>query len=185
MIRFMDKPIFGLALALAASCLGCGEDGDKGIESEPTAPEVTQAIARVSPTEGNEAQGTVEFSQEADKVRVIANLTGLTEGNHGFHIHEKGDCSAADGTSAGGHFNPENKAHGAPYAAERHVGDLGNIFAEASGQATYNRVDTLLELNGDNSIIGLAVIVHALPDDFSQPTGAAGARVGCGVIEGR
>ena len=178
MIRFIDKPIIGLALALAASCLGCSED-------EPTASEATQASAVINPTEGNQAQGTVEFMQEADGVRVIANLTGLTEGDHGFHIHEKGDCSAADGTSAGGHFNPENKAHGAPDAAERHVGDLGNITADGSGQATYNRLDTHLELNGANNIIGLAVIVHALPDDFSQPTGAAGARVGCGVVEGR
>ena len=178
MIRFIDKPIFGLALALAVSCLGCSED-------EPTASVPTQASTVVNPTEGNEAQGTVEFTEEAGGVRVIANLTGLTEGDHGFHIHEKGDCSAADGTSAGGHFNPEGTAHGAPDAAERHVGDLGNITADASGDAAYNRVDTLLELNGDNSIIGLAVIVHALPDDFSQPTGAAGARVGCGVIEGR
>ena len=178
MIRFIDKPIIGLALALAASCLGCSED-------EPTASEATQASAVINPTEGNQAQGMVEFTQEADGVRVIANLTGLTEGDHGFHIHEKGDCSAADGTSAGGHFNPENKNHGAPDAAERHVGDLGNITAADSGQATYNRLDTHLELNGTNSIIGLAVIVHALPDDFSQPTGAAGDRVGCGVVEGR
>ena len=178
MIRFIDKPIIGLALALTASCLGCSED-------EPTASEDTQASTTIQPTENNNAEGTVEFTQEAGGVRVIANLTGLTEGDHGFHIHEKGDCSAADGTSAGGHFNPEGKAHGAPDAAERHVGDLGNITADASGQATYNRLDTHLELDGDNSIIGLAVIVHALPDDFSQPTGAAGARVGCGVIEGR
>ena len=178
MIRFIDKPIIGLALALAASFLGCSED-------EPTASGDTQASAVINPTEGNEAQGTVEFTQEAGAVRVIANLTGLTEGDHGFHIHEKGDCSAADGTSAGGHFNPEGKAHGPPDAAERHVGDLGNITADASGKATYNRLDTHLELDGANSIIRLAVIVHALPDDFSQPTGAAGARVGCGVIEGR
>ena len=177
MIRFIDKPIIGLALALTTSCLGCSED-------EPTASEPTQASTIINPTEGNQAQGTVEFTLEAGGVRVIANLTGLTEGDHGFHIHEKGDCSAADGTSAGGHFNPEGKAHGAPDAAERHVGDLGNITAAASGQATYNRLDTHLDLDGTNSIIGLAVIVHALPDDFSQPTGAAGARVGCGVIEG-
>ena len=177
MNRFIDKPIISLALALAASCLGCSED-------EPTSSGATQASTLVKPTEGNEAQGTVEFSQEAGGVRVIANLTGLTEGDHGFHVHEKGDCSAADGTSAGGHFNPEGKAHGAPDAAERHVGDLGNITADSSGQATYDRLDTHLELDGANSIIGLAVIVHALPDDFSQPTGAAGARVGCGVIEG-
>ena len=179
MIRFMDKPVIGLAFALTTSCLGCSED-------EPTASEATQASAVINPTEGNQAQGTVEFTQEAGGVRVIANLTGLTEGDHGFHIHEKGDCSAADGTSAGGHFNPHGTVHGPPDAApDRHVGALGNITADASGDAAYNRVDTLLELDGTNSIIGLAVIVHALPDDFSQPTGAAGARVGCGVIEGR
>ena len=175
MIRFIDKPIIGLALALAVSCLGCSKD-------EPTAPGDTQAIAVINPTEGNQAQGTVVFSQEADGVRVMADLTGLAEGDHGFHIHEKGDCSAADGTSAGGHFNPHDTVHGAPDAAERHVGALGNITADADGQARYDRLDTHLELSGDNSIIGLAVIVHALPDDFSQPYGAAGARVACGVI---
>ena len=176
MISLIDKPIIGLALALAA--IGCSED-------KPTASGTAQASAVVNPTEGNEARGTVEFIQEAGGVRVVANLTGLSEGDHGFHIHEKGDCSAADGTSAGGHFNPEGTAHGAPDAAERHVGDLGNITADASGAAAYDRLDTVIEVDGDNSIIGLAVIVHALPDDFSQPTGAAGARVGCGVIEGR
>ena len=169
MIRFIDKPIIGLALALAASCLGCSED-------EPTASEPARASAVISPTEGNEAQGTVEFTQEAGEVRVVANLTGLAEGDHGFHIHEKGDCSAADGTSAGGHFNPEDKDHGAP--AKRHVGDLGSITAAASGIATYNRLDTHLDLNGANSIIELAVIVHALPDDFSArpvPASAVGS----------
>ena len=143
----MDIPIIGLALALAAGCLGCSED-------EPTASEAPQAKALINPTEGNQATGTVVFSQEAGRVRVVAGLAGLTEGDHGFHIHEKGDCSAADGTSAGGHFNPEGKAHGAPDAAERHVGDLGNITADASGQATYNRLDTHLDLDGTNSIIG-------------------------------
>ena len=176
MISLIINPIVGLALALAAT--GCSED-------EPTASGTSQASAMVNPTEGNDAQGTVEFTQEDGGVRVLANLTGLSEGDHGFHIHEKGDCSAADGTSAGGHFNPEGTAHGAPDAAERHVGDLGNITADAAGKAVYNRVDTRVELDGANSVIGLAVIVHALPDDFSQPTGAAGARVGCGVIEGR
>ncbi len=177
MIRIPDRAILALALALAASGVGCSDD-------EPTAPEETRASAVISPTEGNEAQGTVEFMQEAGGVRVTATLTGLSEGDHGFHIHEKGDCSAADGTSAGGHFNPEGRAHGAPDAAERHIGDLGNITANPSGQARYDRLDSHVELSGANSIIGLAVIVHQDPDDFSQPTGAAGPRVGCGVIEG-
>lgn len=177
MIRFPGKAILALALPLAAIGPGCSDD-------EPTASEPTRASAVISPTEGNEAQGTVEFMQEAGGVRVTARLTGLSEGDHGFHIHEKGDCSAADGTSAGGHFNPEGKAHGAPDAAERHIGDLGNITADASGQARYNRLDTHIRLGGADRIVGLAVIVHRDPDDFSQPTGAAGPRVGCGVIEG-
>ena len=176
MSQFIHRSIVGSALALAASCLGCSED-------EPTASEPVRAIANINPTEGNEARGTVEFTQEGGGVRVVASLTGLSEGDHGFHIHETGDCSAADGTSAGGHFNPEGKNHGAPDAAERHVGDLGNITADAAGNASYNRLDTHLAFDGTNNIVGRGVIVHALPDDFSQPTGAAGVRLGCGVIE--
>ena len=147
-------------------------------------PDPVSAVAKISPTQGNQVQGTVEFTEDDGLVRVAATLTGLAEGDHGFHVHEKGDCSAADGTSAGGHFNPENKAHGPPDAAERHVGDLGNINADTNGGASYNRLDSLLAFAGTRNILGLAVIVHELPDDFSQPTGAAGARLGCGVIEG-
>ena len=94
-----------------------------------------------------------------------------------------GDCSAADGTSTGGHFNPENKNHGGPTDAERHVGDMGNIEAAADGTAHLELSDSLLAFSGKHSIIGRAIIVHAGEDDLtSQPTGAAGARVACGVI---
>src|SRR5690349_6523661 len=78
------------------------------------------ATATIAPTAGNTAKGTVTFTQKGDKVTVTAHLSGLTPGGHGFHVHEKGDCSAADATSAGGHFNPGGKPHGAPDAAEHH-----------------------------------------------------------------
>ena len=117
-------------------------------------------------------------------MRVVADIEGLTPGDHGFHVHEFGDCSAPDGTSAGAHFNPTKKPHGAPDNAERHVGDLGNITADESGKAHYDRIDTVIELNGENTIVGRSVIVHAKADDFvSQPAGNAGSRIACGVIE--
>jgi Cu-Zn family superoxide dismutase len=145
--------------------------------------ETALAVADIRPTQGNQAEGRVIFQQEGGAVRVVAHLKGLKPGLHGFHIHEKGDCSAADASSAGGHFNPHNEPHGAPDDAKRHVGDLGNIMANENGEAFYERVDFLLTLNGPASIIGRGVIVHADPDDFvTQPTGNAGGRVGCGVI---
>jgi Cu-Zn family superoxide dismutase len=147
------------------------------------ASEVTKAICVVHPLGGSKVAGKVVFTQVSGGVQVNAELTGLAEGKHGFHVHEFGDCSMADGTCAGAHFNPTGAPHGGPDDAKRHVGDLGNIKVDASGKATYKRVDKLLALSGPNSIIGRAIIVHAAPDDLkSQPSGNAGARVGCGVI---
>lgn len=143
------------------------------------------ATAVLEPTEGNNVSGTVTFMQMDNGVHVIANLTGLSEGAHGFHVHETGDCSASDATSAGGHFNPDGSPHGAPTDPEgqRHMGDLGNVEAGADGAANYERVDELLAMSGPNSIVGKAVIVHSDPDDLeSQPTGEAGDRLACGVI---
>lgn len=143
----------------------------------------TRAVAVIMPTAGNTAHGTVTFSAVEGGVRITAHLEGLSPGEHGFHVHQYGDCSAPDGTSAGGHFNPAGVAHGGPEAATRHVGDLGNVTANAQGVADYDRVDHVVALSGTNDVIGHAVIVHAGKDDLtSQPTGAAGARVACGVI---
>ncbi len=109
-------------------------------------------------------------------------MTGVPEGRHGFHIHENGDCGE-NGQAAGGHFNPSGMNHGGPDGIPRHVGDFGNITADAEGNATYNRVDALASFDGENNILGKAVIIHADPDDLtSQPTGAAGARIACGII---
>jgi Cu-Zn family superoxide dismutase len=142
-------------------------------------------MATLDATEGHDAEGTVEFIAVTNGVRVVAELSGLAPGPHGFHIHQNGDCSAADGSSAGGHFNPTGEPHGDPMADEHHVGDLGNLTADGSGKATLDQVFPFLSLSGTNSIVGRAVIVHQGKDDLnSQPSGDAGARVGCGVIRG-
>jgi superoxide dismutase, Cu-Zn family len=144
---------------------------------------VTKAICVVQPLGGSKVAGKVIFTQMREGVEVNAEITGLTPGEHGFHVHEFGDCSMADGVCAGAHFNPTGAPHGGPDSAQRHAGDLGNVKADASGKAIYKRVDNMLSLSGPNSIVGRSIIVHAAPDDLkTQPSGNAGARVGCGVI---
>jgi Cu-Zn family superoxide dismutase len=159
--------------------------------TEETTPEVKtperkvkKAYAVIDPTQGFEAVGAVTFAAMPEGgVRIIADIGGLKPGKHGFHIHEHGDCSAPDASSAGGHFNPTNKKHGGPDTAERHVGDLGNIEANASGFAHYDRVDTLISLDGPNSIIGKSVLIHEDEDDLTtDPSGNSGKRIGCGMV---
>ncbi len=146
-------------------------------------PVYEKAVCILHPTEGNETKGTITFTRTDSGVKIVADIEGLSEGKHGFHIHEYGDCSDPEGKSAGGHFDPDNKEHGAPDDEDRHVGDLGNVIAGEDGKAHYERVDNVIELNGNNSIIGRAIIVHAGEDDLvSQPIGDAGARLACGVI---
>ena len=145
--------------------------------------ETTKAIAVLSPTKGSSVSGTVTFTKVDGGVKIVADVAGLTPGQHGFHIHEFGDCSAPDATSAGGHFNPRHTQHGGPDATARHAGDFGNLEADDSGKAHYERVDTTISLDGAESIIGHGVIVHEKADDLkTQPTGNAGARVACGTI---
>jgi Cu-Zn family superoxide dismutase len=145
--------------------------------------DATKAIAVLLPTAGSNVTGTVTFTASGNNVKVVADITGLTPGKHGFHIHEFGDCSDPKAASAGGHFNPAHKQHGAPDAGERHAGDLGNIEADASGKAHLEMTDSVMKFSGADSIIGHAVIVHEKADDLkTQPTGDAGGRVACGVI---
>lgn len=146
-------------------------------------PKITKAVAYLKPTPGNTAYGTVTFIQEGNKVRVIAEIYDLSPGKHGIHIHEYGDCSSSDAMSAGLHFNPTNSVHGSPDSRDRHVGDLGNVDADKSGKARYERLDDRISLTGRNSIIGRSVVIKAKADDFkTQPGGGAGARIACGVI---
>src|SRR6476620_8867905 len=147
------------------------------------AQEPTKAIAVLHPTAGNNVTGLVTFTKSGNEVKVVADVTGLTPGKHGFHIHEFGDCSSSDGKSAGGHFNPTNNPHAGHDAAQRHEGDLGNLEADGSGKAHLELTDTMMTMSGQNSIIGRGVIVHEKEDDLkSQPVGNAGGRIACGVI---
>jgi Cu-Zn family superoxide dismutase len=157
--------------------------GCAGMSSKPA----PIAVAVLKPTQGNTANGTVSFVQRDGQVLVDARVDGLTPGFHGFHIHEKGDCSAPDATSAGGHFNPGSKPHGGPAHAEHHAGDFGNLRADDKGNAAVQRTVATNEITLDkdvaHSIVGRSVIVHADPDDYTtQPTGNSGKRVACGVI---
>ena len=144
---------------------------------------IVKAVAVLYPTSGNKAAGVVTFTKKANGIEVVADVEGLSPGLHGFHVHQYGDCSAPNGDSAGGHFNPEGMRHGAPTSKERHVGDLGNTTADKDGKAHLEWTDNLMTFEGRDSIIGRGLIVHAGPDDLtSQPAGNAGPRVACGVI---
>lgn len=143
----------------------------------------TKAVAVLRPTGGSTVEGKVTFSRADAGVKVNVHVTGLAAGKHGFHIHEFGDCSAPDGASAGGHFNPSAEAHGAPADAQRHTGDLGNIEANADGVADLEYTDSRTSFEGPNSVLGRGVIIHANADDLkTQPTGNAGGRLACGVV---
>jgi superoxide dismutase, Cu-Zn family len=161
-----------LAAAALAGCQSMSSDGP------------ALASAGLMATKGNKTQGEVTFEQLDGKVRVIAQVIGLTPGQeHGFHIHEVGDCGSGDGMSARGHFNPHGKPHGRGDA--RHAGDLPNLKADKGGRAKLNvEMDVISVTPGPASIIGRGIIVHAQPDDYtSQPVGNAGARMACGVIK--
>jgi Cu-Zn family superoxide dismutase len=143
------------------------------------------AEAVLEPTKGSNVRGTVSFAQKGDKVRMVAKLSGLPRaGGHGFHLHEKGDCSSGDGMSAGGHFNPLGKPHAHHAVVERHAGDLPMLVADGNGNAELAvDMDVIAVGSGATDVIGRAVIVHKDADDYkTQPTGNAGARLACGIV---
>jgi Cu-Zn family superoxide dismutase len=175
------RPALAAAFALAAAALvGCA--GAPSSASSP--PPSDYVVASLQPTRGNTAAGTVFFSQEGSDVVLRGRITGLRPNQeHGFHVHEKGDCSSDDAMSAGGHLNPSGKRHG-PQDSEHHAGDLPSIKADANGVAAVrSRVAGTLLGAGAEDIAGKALVVHASPDDYTtQPTGNSGARIACGVI---
>jgi Cu-Zn family superoxide dismutase len=176
------KSLIVLCLVMLAAVAGLAQDNMQGMNMAAS-PAVTKAICVLYPTAGNSVAGTVTFTRVDAGVKVVADVSGLTQGKHGFHIHECGDCTAADGSSAGGHFNPGKMNHGAPMDMTRHAGDMGNLEADASGKAHLEYTDPMMKLEGPGSIIGRSMIVHAKEDDLkTQPTGNAGPRVACGVI---
>ena len=166
-----------LSLIAAAALAGCA-----AVSSGPT------ATATLEPTRGNTTTGTVKFVQSGDVVKVSGEVRGLKPGaEHGFHIHEKGDCSSGDGMSAGGHFNPGGKPHGHHGAGEHHTGDLPSLRADANGVATFSFESRTIRVGSTaEDIVGKGLIVHRDPDDYkTQPTGNAGPRLACAVIAAR
>jgi Cu-Zn family superoxide dismutase len=142
------------------------------------------AVATLKPVEKNDVRGTVTFTQVNQGVKIVAELEGLKPGKHGFHIHEHGSCGGKEAAEAGSHYNPTHSEHGSPDRSTRHIGDLGNLIADENGHAHYERIDRAIKLTGPDSIIGRTVIVHADEDDLvTQPAGASGAKISCGVIE--
>ena len=164
-------------LAAAAACLsGCVSMGGSG----------PAAVSQLAATKGNTASGSVTFTQRGAGVLITAKLAGLKPNTeHGFHVHEKGDCSSADGMSAGGHFNPRAKSHAHFGSGERHAGDMPNIHADASGGASYSfETDLFTVTDGPASVAGKAVVIHRDADDYkSQPAGNSGPRIACGVVQ--
>ncbi len=192
MIRMMAIAVIGAGLA-AGGCAaqGSSEAGTEHSTHAMAAMDTSarhsgdSAVAVIHPTRGNKVEGTVRFEPVAGGVRVTADLQGLKPNStHGFHIHEFGDCSAPDASSAGGHYNPEGHHHAGPKAGMRHAGDMGNIKADSKGNAHLElTLDNITVDGSKNPILGRAVIVHQKADDLkSQPTGDAGGRIGCGVI---
>lgn len=164
------------------------EEVVKEVEEVITETETVKKLKiTLSPKSGSNAQGEVTFTEKDGVVTMEAHLNGLEEGVHAIHIHEKADCSAEDGTSTGGHWNPTFKPHGKwGDEAGYHKGDIGNFTADASGHGmiTFTTDEWCIGCDDETkNILGKAVIVHAGADDFTtQPTGAAGGRVSCGGI---
>jgi superoxide dismutase, Cu-Zn family len=147
------------------------------------AAEVNKGIAVLSPAPGANVQGTVTFEKTPGGIKIVADVSGLTPGKHGFHIHEFGDCSTKDFSSAGPHFMVAGQSHGSPTDSASHEGDMGNLVADSTGHAHMELVDPHLSFSGANSILGRAVIIHEKDDDLkTQPSGNSGARIACGTI---
>jgi Cu-Zn family superoxide dismutase len=166
----VDISLRTIILAAALTLVACGED--------------KQAIATLESRSSSTTTGTATFTQDGDQVTLRLEVSGATPGKHGAHIHEKGDCSAADASSAGGHWNPTSKPHGTP-DADHHMGDLGNIDIgeDGKGVLTLSRKEWKIGDGSANDVVGKAVIIHANQDDLAtEPTGNSGGRVACGAI---
>ena len=173
----MKKIILSIVL-IVALVVGCKINGNSA--------DAKKLVIDFEPKSNSKVSGTATFVEKNGKVTFVAILSGLTPGVHAIHIHEKSDCSAADGSSAGGHWNPTFKKHGKWGIGEYHKGDIGNFTADANGNGTITLTTDEWNMgSGDptKDILGKGLIVHQGTDDFtSQPSGDAGARVACSAI---
>lgn len=199
-MRVPARLLSALLLLFVFAAQGCGGDSDEmdgldgSVEGDSamvdTAAPTTSFHVEMQGVGGTEVAGTVSMAHIDGILQITYDLNGLEEGEHAMHIHENGSCAdGEDGTpagAAGGHFNPDSSAHGAPTdpAASRHAGDLGNITVGPDGETVGSIEDPVAQVSGPESILGKAVIIHEGVDDFTtQPTGGAGGRVACGIIE--
>jgi Cu-Zn family superoxide dismutase len=191
-IAFLRNGLTGAALACVAACSTTAPTTPPtpaqpaAVAPAPEVPLARSATVTLTPASGSLVSGKLTAMPVQDGVRITGEIGGLVRGStHAIHIHEKGDCSAADATSAGGHFNPAQQPHGRAGSGPHHGGDMDNIVADANGVARVDVHAVGVSLGGGaGNIGGRAVVVHAMPDDYStQPSGNAGARVACGVIK--
>lgn len=189
----------GLTLLLVAGCGGSQAPADSPSSEatttySDTAPSLEAASAAgtpkmvevtLQPKSGSELSGKAVLTEMPDGVKVVLSVENVTPGEHGAHVHEKGDCSAEDGSSAGGHFNPGGHPHALPADSPRHLGDFGNITVDQDGKGKLELLaaGANLKENDPSSFLGKAIIIHEKKDDGGQPTGNAGGRIGCGEIK--
>lgn len=177
--RFLKSAVALISVMIVTLTVGCSQNGG------PIAAASTGQAVLQGTSEAGDVRGLVNFQDTEEGLVIDASIDEAPSGNHGFHIHEYGSCAEA-GDAAGGHYNPDQVQHG--YLPEdgfenAHAGDLGNITVDSNGTASYQATLPGLRLTGGQyPIAGRAVIVHANPDDFGQPTGNAGGRIGCGTI---
>jgi Cu-Zn family superoxide dismutase len=179
--RYMSVLLF-LAAAGCASDKQPAESAANSPDSpDPAPPPVPAggAIVQIAARSESDLSGTARFEPLDDGLRIVVQVVDAPPGEHGVHIHEVGDCSAPDGSSAGEHFNPDGHEHGLP-PQERHVGDFGNMIVDEDG---IGNMEVLVPDGKLDTFLGRSIVVHASRDDGSQPSGNAGARIGCGVIQ--
>lgn len=185
-VIFSIMPIISL---IGCQTIGVNDNGAKNLASKSDeGVEQAFATAVLEPKSGSKAHGTAWFKKIKDGLQIIVAINNVEPGLHGIHIHEKGDCSAADASSAGEHFNPAHLSHGSPNPLMFHAGDLGNINIDTNGHGTLNLVIPTTNFHPDfldwSGIIGKSLVLHSKADDLvSQPSGDSGSRIACGVIQ--
>ena len=188
----------GVAIGFAVILAACSKQQPQGAPRQPdqttaapaekTTPTESkqEAMVQVGPTQGNTVTGSLALSGTPEGVHITGSIQGLKpDAEFGFHIHEKGDCTAPDGSSAGGHFNPTQAQHGNPAGSSHHAGDMLNIKSDSQGIAQVDVTAAGTSLHGDpgTDVMGKAIVVHESADDYTtQPSGNSGKRVACGVI---
>jgi Cu-Zn family superoxide dismutase len=172
-------------LFVAGSQSGMVSGSAKVVEGGGRAVKSLKAKAKLESKSSSTVTGEAEFTEKKGGVEIVVEIKGAKPGPHGVHLHDKGDCSAPDASSAGGHFNPDSKSHGDPTADPHHAGDFGNITVGANGTGKLKLMAKGLTIApGANSVVGHAIVIHADPDDMkTQPSGNSGARVACGVVQ--